>query len=100
MREILHAILLLVIHDNCRSLPANAGGLALAVRSDQELENLLSCVTIAQSGLKKEKNRGGSRNPATTMVELFVTIQKLLLSQRAHNVANFLDFPLKNNERI
>ena len=83
IREILQAILLLAIHDNCRSLSANAGELTLAVRNDQELENLLSCVTIAQSDLKKEKNRGGSRNPATTTVELFVTIRKLLLSQRA-----------------
>ena len=40
-----------VIHDNFESLPANARKLGLAVRNDQQLNNLLSCVEIAQGGM-------------------------------------------------
>ena len=37
-----------VIHDNYGSLPTNARELALSVRSNEKLNNLLSCVAIAQ----------------------------------------------------
>ena len=37
-----------LIHDNFESLPANIRELTLAVRNDEELNNLLPCVTIAQ----------------------------------------------------
>ena len=40
-----------VIHDNFESLPASARELALAVRKDEQLNNLLSCVRIAQGGM-------------------------------------------------
>ena len=40
-----------VIHENCGSIPANARELALAVENDEELNNLLSCVTIAQGSM-------------------------------------------------
>ena len=75
-----------VTNDNCRSLPASVRELGVAVRNDEEINNSLSCVTIAQGGIlsdiykvllprKKEKNRGGSRNPATAKKELFVAIR-------------------------
>ena len=35
-----------VIQDNFGSLPANAQKMVLSVRNDDELNNLLSCVTI------------------------------------------------------
>ena len=34
------------MHDNFGSLPANARELALAVRNDDVLSNLLSCIAI------------------------------------------------------
>ena len=37
--------------DNCRSLPPNARELALGVRNNEELNNLLSWVTIFQGGM-------------------------------------------------
>ena len=40
-----------VILDSCGSLPFNVRELALAVRNDEELTNLLSWVTITQGGM-------------------------------------------------
>ena len=40
-----------VIHDNFGSLPSNARELALAVRNDEQLNNLWSFVTIASGGM-------------------------------------------------
>ena len=40
-----------VVHDNFVTLPANARELALAVENDEELNNLLSCVTTAQGDM-------------------------------------------------
>ena len=37
-----------VIHGNCGSLPAIGWELASAVRNDEELNNLFSCITITQ----------------------------------------------------
>ena len=44
-----------LIHNNFDSLPANVRELTLAVRNDEELNNLLPCVTIAQ-GVHVVKN--------------------------------------------
>ena len=44
-----------LIRNNFDSLPANVRELTLAVRSDEELNNLLPCVTIAQ-GVHVVKN--------------------------------------------
>ena len=66
-----------VVHDNFVTLPANARELALG----EELNNLLSCVVcsgwhVAKNPLSLtsivEKNRSGSRDPATTKMELYV----------------------------
>ena len=64
-----------VMHDNFGSLPANARELSLVVRNDEELNNLL--VACCQTSIKSyfhrsKKNRGGSRNPATTKTEVYV----------------------------
>ena len=40
-----------VIHDNFESLPGIGRELTCAVRNDGELNNLLSCVAIAQGGM-------------------------------------------------
>ena len=40
-----------VTNDNCRSLPASVRELGVAVRNDEEINNSLSCVTIAQGGI-------------------------------------------------
>ena len=40
-----------VVHDNFVILPAKARELALPVQNDEELNNLLSCVTTAQSDM-------------------------------------------------
>ena len=40
-----------LIHDNFGSLPGNERELALAVRNDEKLNNLLSCMTTAQGGM-------------------------------------------------
>ena len=40
-----------VLHDNFGSLLANVQELALAVRNNEQLKNLLSFLTIAQGGL-------------------------------------------------
>ena len=37
-------ILMRVIHDNCKSFPANAQDLTIAIRNDKEFNNLLSCL--------------------------------------------------------
>ena len=55
------------------------------MRNNEELNNLLSCVTIAQGGIhplslasiENEKNRSGSKNPATNKMELAVAIRHL-----------------------
>ena len=39
------------VHDNFVTLPVNARELALAVQNDEELNNLLSCVTTAQGDM-------------------------------------------------
>ena len=39
------------MHDNFGSLPANARELALAVRNDDVLNNLLSCKVIDQGSM-------------------------------------------------
>ena len=40
-----------VAHDNFVTLPAKARELALVVQIDEELNNLLSCVTVAQGDM-------------------------------------------------
>ena len=40
-----------VLHDNFVTLPTNARELALAMQNDEELNNLLSCVTTAQGNM-------------------------------------------------
>ena len=40
-----------ITHDNFGSLQANARELALAVQNNEQLKDLLSCVTIAQGDM-------------------------------------------------
>ena len=52
-----------VIHDNFGSLPVNARELVLAVRNDEQLNNLLSF----------HRRKKIEVDPATTKMELYVT---------------------------
>ena len=44
-------MLMRVIHDNFGNLPTNAWELALAVQNDDELNNLLPCISVGQGGM-------------------------------------------------
>ena len=69
------------IHDNFGNFPANAWELALTARNDEMKNWAIYClaeqflrVACGQTSIKSyfhKKNRGRSRNPATTKMELF-----------------------------
>ena len=78
-----------VIYDNFRSLPTIAQELAVAVRNDEQLNNLWSFETIAQGGINEvllPQKKKAEVDPATTKMELYV--------------GKLLDLLLKRNKRI
>ena len=78
-----------VIYDNFGSLPTIARELAVAVRNDEQLNNLWSFETIAQGGIHEvllPQKKKTEVDPATTKMELYV--------------GKLLDLLLKRNKRI
>ena len=61
--------------------------------------NLRFCETIDQGGIlsniQKKKNRGGSRNPATTSMELYVARSLDLLLKRNKSTKPTIPFGVK-----
>ena len=87
-----------VMHDDCGSLPVKTGELAgiLAMRNDEEFEQFFvlcnnrpgwQASLISFASIEERGNRSGSKNPATTKMELFLQYitsgSRQLLSQRA-----------------
>ena len=89
-----------VVHDDLVTLQANARELALAVKNGEELNNLLSLRNnhsgwhVAKHPLSLtsivEKNRCGSRNFATTKMELYVGRLLDVLVKRNKNLIDIL----------
>ena len=78
-----------VILNNFGYLPNNARDLAIAVRNDEELNNFCLAkqsirVACCQTSTKSyfHRNRGGSSNPATTNMELYLARLLDLLPKR------------------